>query len=79
MARCDRPGSGSPSSSDSAVGMICQDRPYRSLSQPHGPSSPPSESADQKASTSSCVSQLTRNETASVKLWSGPPFRAVNS
>src|SRR5438128_6210259 len=44
MTRCDLSGSGSLSSSVKAVGMICQDRPYRSLSQPHGPSSPPSES-----------------------------------
>ena len=71
-ALADRSGSGSPSSSPSAVGMICQDRPYRSLSHPHGPSSPPSESADQSASTSSCVSQLTRNDTASVNEWCGP-------
>ena len=41
MALAARSGSGSPSSSPSAVGMICQDSPYRSFSHPHGPSSPP--------------------------------------
>ena len=59
--------------------MICQDRPYRSLSHPHWLSSPPSVSAFQKWSTSSCDSQLTWNEVASVNANSGPPFSAVNS
>ena len=34
--------SGSESSSVSRRGTICQDRPNLSLSQPHGPCSPPS-------------------------------------
>jgi hypothetical protein len=53
ITRCDFSLSGSPSSSGSAVGTICHDRPNLSFSQPQGPSSPPSESLLQKASTSS--------------------------
>ena len=55
ITRCDFSGSGSASSSGRTVGTICHERPNRSLSQPHGPSSPPSESALQNASTSACV------------------------
>ena len=47
IARCARPGSGSPISSFSRVGTTCHDTPNRSLSHPHGPSSPPSDSRDQ--------------------------------
>ena len=78
MTRCAFSRSGSPSSSGRRVGTICHDSPNRSLSQPQGPSSPPSESADQKRSTSSWESQLTWNETASVNVYCGPPFRATN-
>ena len=49
-----------------------------SLSQPQGPSSPPSESLLQNASTSSWVLQLTWNEMASLNVNSGPPFKATN-
>ena len=42
MAFRDRSGSGSPSSSPSRRGTICHETPQRSLSQPHGPGSPPS-------------------------------------
>ena len=72
MARCALSGSGSLSSSVRRVGMICHDRPYRSFSQPHGPSSPPFVSAAQSSSTSSCVSQFTTNEIASVNVWCWP-------
>ena len=41
-------GRGRPAAACRAVGMICQDRPYRSLSHPHWLSSPPSVSAFQK-------------------------------
>ena len=44
MARCARSWSGSFSISAMPPGATCQDRPYLSFSQPHGPSSPPSES-----------------------------------
>src|SRR6185437_7234992 len=60
-------------------GMICQDRPYLSLSQPHLPFSPPSESFSHSSSTSSCVSQLTKSEMAGVKVKCGPPLNAKNS
>ena len=60
----------------SAVGATCHERPKRSLSQPHGPSSPPSESVLQYASTSSWVSQFTWNEIASLNVNSGPPLSA---
>jgi threonine aldolase len=59
MAACDLSGSGSLNSSAKAVGTICQETPYRSFNQPHGPSWPPSDRALQKWSTSSCVWQLT--------------------
>src|SRR5437899_12925205 len=64
--------------SPKTVGTICHDRPYLSLSQPHCPCSPPSESFSHSSSTSSCVSQFTKNEMASVNLNCGPPFNAIN-
>jgi hypothetical protein len=39
---------------------------------------PPSESFSQRSSTSSCVSQLTRNDIAGENLKIGPPFNAMN-
>ena len=42
-----------------------------------GPSSPPSASVVQSESTSSCDSQSTWNETASLNENWGPPFRAT--
>src|SRR5437870_9121545 len=66
------------STSGSAVGTICHDKPYLSLSQPHWLFCPPADSFSQYSSTSACVSQLTTNETASVNLKWGPPLRARN-
>src|SRR5947209_14629996 len=64
----------------STSGTICHERPKRSLSHPHGPSSPPSAvSLDQYLSTSSCVLQLTIREKPSVKVKVGPPSNAVYS
>src|SRR6266851_2338641 len=79
MTLFDFSGSGSPSIPPKIVGLICQDSPYLSFSQPHCTSSPPSESLLQNSSTSSCVLQSTENETASVNLKWGPPFNAMNS
>src|SRR5262249_20811388 len=70
--------SGSLSISPKMVGLTCQDKPYLSLSQPQGPSSPPAESFSQNSSTSLCVLQSTENETASLNLNCGPPFNAMN-
>jgi hypothetical protein len=70
--------SASVSSSMSTFGTICHDTPNLSFSQPHGPSSPPSESVLQSRSTSSWLSQLTSKEIASLNVKSGPPFKAVN-
>jgi hypothetical protein len=50
-----------------------------SFTQPHGPSSPPSESFAENLSTSSCVLQSTENDMASVNLKCGPPFKPMNS
>src|SRR6266478_2925438 len=62
-----------------AEGMICHDRPYLSLSQPHLCFSPPSESFSHSSSTSRCVSQYTKNDMAGEKVNCGPPFRAKKS
>ena len=78
ITRCDFSRSGSAISSDSRVGTICHDTPNRSLSQPQGPSSPPSLSLLQYESTSSWSLQLTSSEIASLKVKPGPPFSAVN-
>src|SRR6266545_4125553 len=78
MTRCDFSRSGSESSLGRAVGTTCHERPNLSLSHPQTPSSPPSESVLQYLSTSSCVSQLTANEIASLNVNSGPPFSATN-
>src|SRR6266571_1957458 len=69
-------GSLSPNISPKAEGMICHDRPYLSLSQPHLSFWPPSESFSHSSSTSCCVSQFTKNDIAGVKLNSGPPLSA---
>src|SRR2546425_5995850 len=55
-----------------AEGMICHDRPYLSLSQPHLCFSPPSESFSHSSSTSCWVSQFTKNEIAGEKVKCGP-------
>src|SRR5687767_16007647 len=78
MTLFDLAGSGSLSISPNTVGLTCHDNPYLSFSQPHGPSSPPADSFSQNSSTSSCVLQSTENETASVNLNSGPPFKPMN-
>src|SRR5262245_51050098 len=72
-------GSLSCNSLTKTVGTICHDKPYLSFSQPHMLSSPPSVSLSQNSSTSSCVSQFTTNDMASVNLNCGPPFNATNS
>ena len=54
--------SGSPISSNRTFGTTCHDTPNLSFSQPHGPSSPPSERVFQYRSTSSWLSQLSWNE-----------------
>src|SRR5262249_40921766 len=63
VARWDRAGSGSVNSWNSRVGTICQDRPHRSLSQPHWLGVPPSESAAQSRSTSAWSWQAIWNDT----------------
>jgi len=80
IARCPASWSSLPMSSVSRLGTICQERPYLSLSQPHGPCSPPSPSASQKWSTSSWSSQSTWKLTDSLN-WKStplPPLRATN-
>src|SRR5213593_1468768 len=79
MTRFDFSGALSCSISTRTVGTICHDTPNLSLSHPHCTSWPPAESFSQKWSTSSCVSQFTTNDIASVNLKSGPPFNATNS
>jgi hypothetical protein len=49
-------------------GMICQDRPYLSVSQPQRFGRPPSQSFSQSASTSYWLSQFTNSEMAGVKV-----------
>src|SRR5712692_6473240 len=65
--------------SPKAEGMICHDSPYLSLSQPHLPFSPPSESFSHSVSTSCCVSQFTKNDMAGVNENNGPPLSAKKS
>src|SRR5918911_267494 len=65
--------------SPKSLGTICHDTPNLSFSQPHCSSSPPSESPFQSSSTSSCVSQFTKNDMAGENLKTGPPFNAINS
>src|SRR5512135_1533024 len=77
MTRSDFAASASVIICGSTDGTICQDKPYLSLSQPHGPSCPPSVSLLQKWSISACESHITWNETASLNLKCGPPLRAV--
>jgi hypothetical protein len=64
--------------STSSLEEICQLRPYRSVSQPHGPGFPPSTSAAHSRSISSWVSQRTSKETASVNGNCGPPLMPTN-
>src|SRR3989442_6525802 len=71
------PDRGSPIISPSAAGTTCHDTPKRSLSQPHGPSSPPSERRFQVSSSSSCVSQVATSEIPSEKEKLGPPSIGV--
>src|ERR1700689_3494536 len=60
-----------------AEGTTCQDKPNLSLSQPHGPSLPPSDSFLQKWAISSWESQEIWNDTASSNLNCGPASSAV--
>src|SRR5579859_4202596 len=78
ITRCAFSGSGSLINFPNSVGITCQDRPYLSFNQPHFDFSPPLESFSQSSFTSSCVSQSTKSEMASVNLNFGPPFRAIN-
>src|ERR1700704_4674775 len=73
------PDFGSPIICPRAEGTTCHETPNRSLSQPHGPSSPPSVRRAQTSSISSCVSQVATNEKASVNENEGPPSKAVYS
>src|SRR5687767_5159857 len=60
-------------------GMICQDTPYLSFSQPQRLSVPPSAvSLLQISSISACVSQLTSRDMPSENEKLGPPLRAMN-
>src|SRR6267142_2264219 len=78
MTRFDFSGSLSCSISLKTVGTTCHDTLNRSLSHPHCTSWPPADRFFQKWSTSSCVSQFTTSDIASVNLKCGPPFNAVN-
>src|ERR1700694_2996401 len=62
-----------------AEGTTCHDTPNRSLSHPHGPSSPPSVSRAHASSISSWVSQVATKEKTCVKVKDGPPSKAVYS
>src|SRR3990172_8808466 len=80
MTFCALRGSLSPNNWPKVVGIICQDTPNLSFSQPQGPGSPPpAESFSHSSSTSACVSQLTKSEKPWAKVKLGPPFRAINS
>src|SRR5215469_1397950 len=65
--------------SPNTLGTICHDTPNLSFNHPHSSFSPPSESLSQSSSTSSCVSQFTKNDIAGENLKTGPPFNAINS
>jgi RNA polymerase sigma factor (sigma-70 family) len=77
--RFDFPASLSPSIRPSVLGTICHDNPNLSFSQPHRLGAPPSAmSFVHNSSISSCVSHPTKNEMASVNVYSGPAFNAMN-
>jgi hypothetical protein len=76
---CDFCGSLSPNNSPNAFAMICHVTPNLSFSQPHCIISPPADSFSHNSSTSSWVSQFTKNEIAGENLNAGPPFNAMNS
>src|SRR5229473_48650 len=78
MTLFDFSGSGSLISLAKAVGMICHETPNLSCSHPHLSFLPPSESFSHNSSTSSWVSQLTKNDTAGENVNCGPPFNAMN-
>src|ERR1041385_4870188 len=80
MARLARSGSLAGVSVSSASGVICQERPYLSLSQPHWDSCPPpAVSASQYLSTSAWSLHFTTIDTASLNLKCGPPLSAMSS
>ena len=71
------PASGSIANSIHRFGTICQDRPNRSSSQPHGLSAPPSAMrASRSRSVSAGFAVETEIEPASSGTRCGPPFRA---
>ncbi len=79
MAFWAPPSSGPARSSSSRLGTTCHDTPNRSLSQPHGPGSPPpAVSASQYRSTSAWSAQSIRNEIDSLNVKSSPPLMPVN-
>ena len=62
-----------------ATGTICHDTPNRSVSQPHGPFSPPAESFSQSRSISPWVRHSTMKDIPIENENAGPPSNAVNS
>src|SRR5688572_28054797 len=79
MTLCAFSGSLSPNISPNAEGIICQDTPNLSLSQPHLDYSPPSAvSFSHSSSTSACVLQFTYSQMPSENLKDGPPCSALN-
>ena len=78
IAAADLDGSGLPRHSPSCFGIIYQERPNLSLSQPHLPGVPPSAvSASQHLSTSDWSLHKINIEKASEKVNISPPLRAV--
>src|SRR6266545_363823 len=55
-------------------GTICQDTPNLSVSQPHGPFCPPSESLSHSSSISAWVSQFTKSDMPCANRNDGPPL-----
>jgi hypothetical protein len=75
-ARLAAAGSGSVIAAVSARGVICHDRPHRSLHQPQALAWPPlPTTASHKRSVSAWSSVATWNAKASLCLNAGPPFR----
>src|SRR6266702_1876734 len=70
--------SGSARSRYSIVGTICYERPKRSFTQPHCSASGTADRAFQYRSSSDWFSHGIVNETASLNLKYGPPFRPLN-
>jgi hypothetical protein len=79
IAFCELPDLESLSICPSTAGTICQETPQRSVSQPQGPFSPPSDSRSQSSSISSCVWHVTISEKPTVNEKLSPPSKAKNS